>query len=98
MVIFHSYVNLPEGMFFKTIFSPSFSPFFRRHLLGFLGIPSHFETKQEQRKERRQLQEQRADLLAMGFQNSNEENQDVAGGCRRLHPSVGMMKSPKFDG
>ncbi len=30
---------------------------------------------QEFRKEKRQLQARRADLLAMGFQNSNEENQ-----------------------
>lgn len=30
---------------------------------------------QEFRKEKRQLQARRADLLAIGFQNSNEENQ-----------------------
>ena len=31
---------------------------------------------QAHRKERRQLQSQRADILALGFQNSNEENQE----------------------
>lgn len=35
---------------------------------------------QEFRKEKRQLQARRADLLAIGFQNSNEENQASGSG------------------